>query len=312
MRRWAVLLCWVPGLAWGWGPHGHRVVGELAERQVSAGTLAELRRLLPGAGLAEVSNWADEVRNDPRWRCANPLHYVTVPEQSSWTEPPTGGDALATLIVAGDALADRSRPDAERALAVRWLVHLVGDLHQPLHVGLGCDRGGNSVPVSYFGRPARLHEVWDELVLDDEVLSFTDKTNFLQDLSSAERSAQVGAGPLSWADEAQALLPVVYQSKVDARCTCSPCELPSESTPACVKAACASFALPLRELSYPYRDVARGVIDGQLRRAGVRLASLLDALIGAGGWPAAWQAQVAAVRAGSSAEAGPRTCLFER
>lgn len=308
--RWCMgLLVMLPGVALAWGQTGHRVVGELAERHVDRATLLELRRLLPEAGLAEVSTWADDIRSNPRWSCGTPLHYVTVARETSWGGPPAEGDAVVAVVAFGDVLADPTRPDEDRANAVRWLVHLLGDLHQPLHAGFGCDRGANNVWVSWFGERSNLHKVWDEEVIDDELLSFSDKTRFLDDATASEVAGWQAVGPLGWVDGAQSLQPVVYQTDPSKECTCVPCVELSGAPPACAAEACASFLSEPPALSYPYRDAAQEVIDAQLRRGGARLAALLDALILTNAWPADWKEEVAYVRSVRGWDEAPTACL---
>src|SRR5689334_17255380 len=149
-----------------WGPVAHRVIARVAARHLSPAARHEVARLLGGASLADVSDWADEVREQrpetARW------HYVDIPLRANDYRPgrdcratPRGDCVIAALERERTVLADHGAPDVRRAEALRWVVHLVGDLHQPLHCADDGDRGGNEVHVTLLGGPDNLHAVWD-------------------------------------------------------------------------------------------------------------------------------------------------------
>jgi hypothetical protein len=171
-----------PWPAQAWGPAGHRIVGVLAEKQLTPGAQAEVKRLLAGEpepSLAGVSNWADELRgSDPeqakktgRW------HYVNFPHDDCVYTPardcPNGDCVIGAINRNFMALADRKRSDAERRDALKFLVHFVGDIHQPLHAGYADDRGGNNFQINYQGKGTNLHSVWDSLIVESRGLDAT-------------------------------------------------------------------------------------------------------------------------------------------
>ena len=149
-----------------WGPVAHRVIARVAARHLSPSARHEVKRLLGDESLADVAFWADEIRTRRsetlRW------HYVDIPVRARDYRPardcqltPRGDCIIAALGRERVALADRTAPDARRADALRFVVHLVGDLHQPLHCADDGDHGGNDVDVKFLGQPDRLHAVWD-------------------------------------------------------------------------------------------------------------------------------------------------------
>ena len=157
--------------SWGWGQTGHRITGEIAQSRINGKTGAELEIILGKRGFAEMTTWADEQRSNPQsfWqKDANPWHYVTLPggKRPSELVSPAEGDALMALERFAAIARDRSKSRGERALAVRFIIHIVGDLHQPLHVGNGIDRGGNDTKVTWFGEQSNLHSVWDSGMID--------------------------------------------------------------------------------------------------------------------------------------------------
>ena len=145
-----VLAAVAPALAW--GQTGHRIVGEIAEHRISGRTAAEVALLIGPEGLAEASTFADEQRSNPAvfWQTeAGPYHYVTVPADMTYAKvgAPPEGDAVTALRRFSATVRDPNASREDRAAALKFIVHIVGDLHQPLHAGNGSDKGGNDVKV---------------------------------------------------------------------------------------------------------------------------------------------------------------------
>ena len=147
-----------------WGPEPHRLVGALAERQLHGAAQAEVGRLLalqPGATLASISTEADETRTPAtaRW------HYVNLARDGGCryvaARDCPDGLCVVAAIERQTALLASTAPDAERLEALKQVVHLVADLHQPLHAAFADDRGGNRYQVQAFGSGTNLHMVWD-------------------------------------------------------------------------------------------------------------------------------------------------------
>ncbi len=164
-----VLACAGPAQAW--GRLGHRVISKLSERHLTPAARAGITELLePGESLADCSTWADEHRRDmPK---TAPWHYVDVPldepryDDRFAADDPAKGFIVLKIRELRAILKDRSKPIAERRQALRFLVHLIEDLHQPLHVGENHDRGGNDTQVRWFDRGSNLHRVWDSGIIE--------------------------------------------------------------------------------------------------------------------------------------------------
>lgn len=166
--------------AYAWGPTGHRVIAEIAQRHRTPAAQAKVSSLLDGRTLAEVANWPDDLRSDPRFDKYKPLHFATVKDGlTSYrnSEKARCGDLVVAIdaftaflrtgsretLYAVKALTDKSDGTSQGACnpketdpltpaeALSFLVHLMGDLHQPLHVG-GIDQGGNLVSVNWMDR----------------------------------------------------------------------------------------------------------------------------------------------------------------
>ncbi|CAM2005055.1 S1/P1 nuclease [Acanthopleuribacter pedis] len=201
-----------PAMAWGY--LGHRIIGYMAEARLTPKTLTAIQELTGKKTIAEISTWADEIRSEEHW---NPRvdgkrvtihdnwrdyrnhrfwHYVTVRDKAaladinSESHPLSQGYLVPKMV---DSMMMVTHPDApkkERAESVMFLAHLVGDVHQPLHVGNGEDRGGNDVKVTFGEKTGSLHWIWDSAVLEeqgleaeayaDKLLKATDKTQMDQ------------------------------------------------------------------------------------------------------------------------------------
>jgi hypothetical protein len=234
-----------------WGPTGHRAVARIAEHHLNPQAARAVNDLLAPEQLAFVANWADEIRSEPEWAKAETWHWVTIPDAQTYdgqNKSPTG-DILEAIARFEKVLGDRAAPGRERTQALKWLTHLVGDLHQPLHVGRGDDRGGNEVLVLWFNEPTNLHSVWDGKLIETSELSFTELAEMLDHPTPAQVRDWQAGGPLEWARESQELRSACYQ-------------------------------LGDRRLSYRYIHDHWPTVQRRLLQAGVRLASILNRLLG--------------------------------
>lgn len=281
----------------GWGLRGHRVVGRIAEKHLEPAAAKMVRGLLEGETLARVANEADHLRSDTAWACAAPLHYASVEDgdiyQSSAKSPK--GDIVQALLYFEAQLRDKETPHELRVLALKWMVHLVGDLHQPLHVGRSCDRGGNSVEVLWFDKKTNLHKVWDSEFINDEELSYTEYADFLG--KDQAGSSGLAAGSYSdWADEAPIVRAELYTCHGKDGC-CAAGKNCRDDTRAFDS--CGDTQAFVPRLGYAYAEKNRKLMERQLYRAGLRLAAVLNAI--ANGSPSASEKlarQLAAERKG--------------
>jgi len=242
----------LPSPAHAWGKTGHRVVGAIAEPLLTPAARTAVRRILGVETMAEASNWPDFMRADPApyWqRQSTPWHYVTVPAGKSYAQvtPPPEGDAVTALRRFSATVQDTSAPLAERQAALRFIIHIVGDLHQPLHAGNGNDKGGNEMQVTFFGRPTNLHSVWDSGLIDDEQLSYSELATWLAArITPTDRRAWASTDPVAWITESAALRDQIYPTD------------------------------PALSYGYVYQNKAR--VEQRLEMGGVRLADYLNAL----------------------------------
>jgi hypothetical protein len=159
--------------AWAWGVLAHNTIAGIAQERISAPVRQEIRTLLQPdheSTLVDIATWADDLRDtDPaRFRATGKLHYVNFSSDKCRYDPERdcrNGECVVAAIDRYNAiLADRSRPRAERADALRFVSHLIADVHQPLHASFRRDKGGNTVQLRYGRENWNLHSVWDSLI----------------------------------------------------------------------------------------------------------------------------------------------------
>ena len=246
------------GPARGWGRLGHRVAAKIAEARLTPAARAAVASLLePGESLADVSTWADEVRRDiPE---SGPWHYINIPI----TEPkydakfvPKEGCVVTKIDDFRKILADPNAPKAERQKALKFLVHFVQDMHQPVHVGHRDDRGGNQLQVQFFGEGSNLHSVWDSGLLNKANHTEAQWVDLLSKEITPELTDSWSKGdPTDWATESLKIAGGAY--------------LDRPSNLALKKGA---------KLGQPYEDANLPLAERRLEQAGVRLAWILNAI----------------------------------
>lgn len=257
--RWlaALLALSVALPAQAWGPLGHRLVARLADGDLGPQARAGINRLLQGEAdptLAGIANWADELRgSDPglgkrsaRW------HYVNIGGDGcaydAARDCPGGNCVVAALEAQAAILADASRSDAERRQALKFVVHFVGDAHQPLHAGHAEDRGGNDYQVNWRGKGSNLHSLWDSGMLNAQ-----------------------GLGEDAWLARLRALPAPAPASPLPARAP----QLWAEQS--CRVVATPGFYPAGHVIDDAYVDAHLSTAEAQLRLAGARLAAVLNA-----------------------------------
>lgn len=199
-----------------WGQNGHRITGYIAQHYLSEKALAEVKALLGEEDLAQASTWADEMRSNPSafWqRSASPYHYVTVPKGKVYEEvgAPEKGDAYVAIKAYTDTLRSDEATREQKQLALRFMVHIIGDLHQPLHAGNGTDRGGNDVKLKFFREDSNLHSVWDTGLIEKQNLSYTEMGHWLNRAITAEQLKEWEVvDPLVWIQESAVIRDSIY------------------------------------------------------------------------------------------------------
>lgn len=194
-----------------WGPDGHRIVAELAQRHLSPAAEAQVERLLAPehtSRLADVATWADDIQDDPAqqslWKATRSQHYVNFRDSQCHYDPPRdcpdGRCVVGALDHYAAVLGDPGQSDEARREALKFVVHFVGDVHQPLHAGYRDDKGGNTYQVQFQGKGSNLHRVWDSGLLHTRALAWQDYARQL-DAGGLAGPPPVQGAPYAWAEE---------------------------------------------------------------------------------------------------------------
>lgn len=195
-----------------WGKTGHRVIGQVAQEHLTPKTAAAVDALLGGMSLAFVSTYADEIRSDSRYNYLAPWHYVNMDKDVRYlqAEKNPKGDIITAIEYCKKVLKSQESTKADKAFYLKLLVHFIGDIHQPMHVGRKADRGGNNVKLTWFGEPTNLHRLWDTDLIEHYNMSYTELAAHLPKRSEQEKENCMKAPLLDWAHESQDLANMIY------------------------------------------------------------------------------------------------------
>lgn len=233
-----------------WGQKGHDVTCEIAERHLDRKARKAVKKLLDGKSMVYWSNWLDNASHTPEYEYTKTWHYKNIDAGVKYEDAPLEpkGDVVTAIRMQIEVLKDKKAALDKKRIAMRMLVHLVGDLHQPMHMGHKTDLGGNLWDVVFFGRERNLHGIWDTDVLEGgHKWSYEEWATEIDCVSKARRK-EICRGTLDdWARETFAVATEVY-----------------DATPQGSK------------LSYDYQARWTPVIEEQLLRGGLRLAYLLN------------------------------------
>jgi hypothetical protein len=232
-----------------WGKNGHRTTGKIAEKHLSRKTKKCIDKLLKGQSLAFVSTYADEIKSDRKYSEYYSWHYVNMDLDQTYAEAEKNpkGDLVTGIDKCISILKDKNASEADKAFHLKMLVHFVGDLHQPMHIGRKEDKGGNTVQVQWFGKGTNLHRVWDTNLIDDWEMSYIELAENADDLSKKQIEAIEKGSVIDWVNEVHILTKEVYNS---------------------VKVG--------ENLRYKYSYNHFGTVRTQLQKGGIRLAKVLN------------------------------------
>jgi hypothetical protein len=250
----AFIFCLLLGIGFngfGWGATGHRATGWIAEQHLNAKAKKKIRELLKGESLAMITTWMDDVRSDSTYDYMSDWHWVTVETGQTYDQSAKNpkGDVIMTLERIINELKSKKMDRKKEIEAIKILAHLVGDIHQPLHVGCCDDQGGNKVKVKWFRDDSNLHRVWDSDMIDDSKLSYTELAMALGTPDKEMVKKWQGASVRDWATESMGYRKMVY-------------------------------AIGNGSLGYKYSYKNLPAAKERLLQAGVRLAGILNQIYG--------------------------------
>lgn len=248
----ALLLTIVSLNAFGWSQKGHDVTAYIAEQHLTPTTRAAVESLLDGKSMVYWANWLDNASHQRPLAYTKTWHYKNIDEDVRYEEAPANpaGDAVTAIKSRIEILNDPASTVEERQLALKILIHVMGDIHMPLHMGHATDLGGNRIKVKFFNRENNLHSVWDSSLPEAaHKWSYTEWQQQIDRANPATADSIVSGNVDDWAKETVGIASQVYV-----------------------------YFQPGRNISY--NDIARWtpVIEEQFLRGGLRLAAILNSI----------------------------------
>lgn len=234
-----------------WGPKGHDVVASVAENHLSKRALKRIEKVLDGESMVYVANWLDNASHTHEYAYTKTWHYVNVePSEGSYagSQREPKGDVVTAVNGIVERLKSGELRKEEERTELMMLIHLVGDMHCPMHAGHKSDRGGNGTQVKFFGKSKNLHSVWDsDIVESAHRWSYTEWQKQIDRLNPKQCRAIVQGTPNDWIEECVTLADDVYRNSATGE-----------------------------NLSYDYVAQYAPVVESQLLKGGLRLAALLE------------------------------------
>lgn len=238
-----------------WGPEGHALVARIAESQLTPAARAKIAVILgPDVTLVSISSWADQIRRTrPN---SGPWHYIDIPIDKSHADMArdcSNNDCVVAQIELDKKLVgDPATPALQRKEALMFLVHFIGDMHQPLHSSDNKDKGGNDVKVTFHDQPANLHTIWDTRLLAGMGKEEDLFPVLLKEAEKHKKKWSRGT-PADWAEESHKLAQKIVYGKLPRVAAAAPEPLNSD-----------------------YEKAADPLIRKQIEKAGDRLARTLN------------------------------------
>lgn len=245
----------LPSKMLAWGTTGHRVVAQIAEDNIKPSTRKKINKLLDNLPMAYWANWPDFIKSDKtgEWDHTHIWHYVNAPGDLSYDQfveyiqNVPQENVYSEIPKLEKIIQDKKSTDEQKRIALIFLIHLLGDAHQPMHVGKAEDLGGNKVQLYWFNSPTNLHSIWDGKLVDFEKYSYSEYADILNRIPKDKKQELQNGTLEDWLFESHALADEIYANVNDGD-----------------------------KLWYEYSYKYKPVTELQLQRAGLRLAATLD------------------------------------
>jgi hypothetical protein len=232
-----------------WSATGHRVVGKIAFKYLKPATKRKIKKLLNNQSLDFVSTYADDIKSDKRYDEFYTWHFINIPLESDYetSEKNPKGDLVTGINYCIKIIEDKNAKQEDRVFYLKLLIHFIGDLHQPMHVGLLEDKGGNDFKLKWFYDDTNLHAVWDREMIDSYGMSYTELADNADALNKNQVKTIQEGSLIDWVNDTHILTRQVYAN---------------------VK--------PGENLRYSYSYDNFETVRSQLQKAGIRLAKILN------------------------------------
>ncbi len=247
------LFIYLPIQSMAWGQLGHRIVGQIAESHLNPKTKLAIKSIMGNESLAMCANWADFVKSDKAYDYLYNWHFINFPgglnqsELMTILKADTAVDAYTKINFMVKELKNKNLAKDKKVMYMRLLVHIVGDIHQPMHTGHLEDKGGNDVKLSWFGKSSNLHSIWDSELIESQQLSYTEYTQAINFCTAKQKSALQNDPLTQWISESYQIAQKLYAG-----------------------------VTPGDKLGYRYNYDNIDLLNQQLLKGGIRLAGLLN------------------------------------
>jgi hypothetical protein len=250
-----IAIIYAPLQSMAWGAEGHRICGQIADSYLSPQARKAIKEILGNESIAMASTWADFIKSDPDYSYLYNWHFIdfdkayTYAEMQDFLAHDTNVDAYTKINFMISELKKKDLPKEKKLLYLRVLIHVIEDVHQPMHTAHTDDKGGNDFKVNWFSTPTNLHSVWDSQLIEFQQLSYTEYTNAINHTTVAQRNEWQKAPIAQWLFESNQIAEKLYTE---------------------IK--------PGETLNYKYNFNHIDTLNQQLLKAGVRLAGVLNQL----------------------------------
>jgi len=241
-----------------WGMTGHRVVAQIAEQNISKKTHKEITKIIGNQKLAYWANWPDFIKSDDHWGHADSYHYVNIPSGMNYEQYKVAMENTSEenmykkgLFFMNELKNNKNLTLETKQQHLYFLIHILGDAHQPMHVGREEDLGGNKIKVQWFRDNTNIHAVWDSKLVDYEGYSYTEYANVLNIFNRKHNQDLQKGDYIDWIYESYEAANVIYANvKMDDK------------------------------LGYRYHFENKYTVENQLLKGGLRLAKVLNDIFG--------------------------------
>lgn len=253
-----IFLLLITQFSFAWGTNGHRIIAEIAERHLTKKAKKNIKKIYGDQKLAYWANWPDFIKSNPDFDFASSWHYVNIPGNLNYDDflfamEQSSDDNMykRALILIDELKNDKNLSALEKQQKLSFLIHIIGDSHQPMHVGRAEDLGGNKITVDWFGKRTNIHSVWDSSLVDYEKYSYTEYCDVLDIKSKAENVKLSEKEYVDWIFETYQLSNNIYKEvQIDDK------------------------------LGYKYHYLNKENVEAQLLKGGLRLAKVLNEIYG--------------------------------
>jgi hypothetical protein len=271
-----------------WGVTGHRTIGQIAAGHLNPQAKAAIHELIGDTSLADISTWADEVRGQPAYRNTGPWHYINLPLGLSFADLDakvkgmTQDNVYSALQQQERILGSTASTRPQKVEALKFIVHFVGDLHQPMHVSREEDKGGNTIQLNYDGNGTNLHALWDSKLIDHQGLTYEQMAEKYDHATPAQIKQWQSDPLIQWIWESYQASSKLYE-EVD--------------------------AMKSRAIDDSYYQTHIGIVQDRIEKTGIRLAGVLNEIFKNG--LAASAASAPVTDAGNGPASAPKTITVQ-